>query len=547
MQRTLFLVVSVAVVHVAVSGCQTRQARERTSLFNFRPVSSPNPSHKSGVVRRNDGDGPDDYSYTVPHRKLMWVTEGVTHSSNSVNYSGRYGSGHEEFNTSYEHEYPSRYFITKRNDPVHHDGGELVGLDIQSAEQVISPDGDIVDVRVRISAPSRKSAQRDGNNITFVIDASESMREPEKLELLRASSHYLIDQIFPGDRASLVIVTDRVRVALRTTEKADKAELHAMVDALQPRGSGQLATALDEGYSHMESIVLEDGEAGHVVLVTDGEAGRGGAGAWRFVSMALRRHAQKGVQLSVIGVGRQMDAPFLSELAREGDGRFAYVQNAREVGEVLGRELETMLHVYARNVRLRVVTNEGAQVLSAHGLEFPNPKEGVDELALADLVPGEQRSLLLRIQFPPSDRPARLFPTDFRLRYERVAPLRRNTLERTVSVRSGSKTKTKPANEKVDVYSKLVIGMETIRLALDSGNEASVKVVHEMLEKDFPKLREAALKSADRDLVHHAQLFEYFAGRLKELVFKGKLQGASEERNALRKELLYRRYSVRTT
>ena len=530
---------------MSVPGCGSTPHRTRHSLFNFEAVESPNPATPSGHVRRKQ-DGPDAYSYTVPARRTLWVTEGVRYNDFGVDYSDPYhGSGYRDVRSGYEREYPSRYYLEKSNDPVFHDGGEVLGVDVQSSERVISPDGETVDVRVRITAPSSKSAQRGENSFAIVLDASESMREPEKLELLKSAGHYLVDQVFPGDRVGLVVLVEESRVLLHTTDHLSPSTLHRLIDALRPSGRGMLASGLDEAYAQMEAIVEEPGAAGHVVLVTDGQSARGGAGSWRFVSMALRRQARKGVRLSVVGVGNQMDADFLSELARAGDGRFVYLSRSDEIGSILGRELETMMHVYARNVRLRIANPDGGQVLGIHGIEFPTPRDGVDEIALSDFVPGEQRSLLLRIQYPPSAKPAQLFTTDFRLFYERVAPLRRNSIDRGIVLRVGSRTTVGPANSAVDTYSRLVLGMETIRMALDSGSDVSAKIVKDMFEKEFPKLRELAIKSADRDLAHHAELFGYFARRLHELVDRGKLHGMSAARDALRRELYYRRYPSR--
>jgi len=533
---------------VSVAGCRSPAPQEKQALFNFRPVSSPSPAYRSGVVVREDGEGPDRDSYTVPKRNLLWVTEGIHYNDTAIDYGNAYaGQGYEHVQQGYEHVYPSRYWLEKSNDPVFHDGGELLGFDVQSAEHIVSPDGETLDVRVRVSAPTSASSQRDGNNFAILLDLSESMREPEKIELLRAAGHYLVDQIFPGDRVSLVVVGDETVVPLRTTDRADKVSLHRLIDSLEARGSGGLAAGLDEAYSHMEALVAEDGQAGHVVVVTDGESGRGGAGAWRFISMAVRRQSQNGVRLSVVGVGNQMDSTFLSELARAGDGRFAYVGQRGEIESVLGHELETMLRVYARNVRLKISNPDGAQVLSVHGLEFPTPREGVDELALADFVAGEQRSYLLRLQYPPSADRARIYSTGLRLFFERVAPVRRNAIDRGIAVRAGMKTGEGAANPNVETYSELVRGLETVRLALESSSEASAAIVKQFYDERFAALRQSALASADRDLVHHANLFEYFANRLQAIVATGKLQGASAEREALRKELYYRRYSVRNS
>ena len=79
-----------------------------------------------------------------------------------------------------------------------------------------------------------------------------------------------------------------------------------------------------------------------------------------------------------------------------GDGRFAYVQDSSEVAGVLGRELETMLHVYARNVRLRIQNVDGAPkaedemcgLVQNYGIPDGNPffeADGCDEISTQEL------------------------------------------------------------------------------------------------------------------------------------------------------------------
>ncbi len=544
---------AVSLVAVSIAACLLLAACEqsaprRRSLMNFQPVRSPEPGLVGGEVPRDMSEkGADAWSYKVPKRDLYWVTHGVEMEGNAVEYQDPwYGPGSARNYREYQEYYPSTAFRVPSNEPVvDQGGGQMLGVDVRIGRTIVSPEGDTVSVRVRVTAPTVKAARGDGTNFAIVLDYSESMRSPEKLALLRASAHYMIDQVLAGDRVSLVVLGDEVAVPLSLSQSFDRHALHALVDRLDPRGDGQLASALDAAYGDMEAVVQDTGEAAHIVLLTDGQSARGATGAWRLVNMAVGRHARKGVRLNIVGIGHQLDTSFLTELARAGEGQFAYVQSREEVAEVLDRELETMLHVFARNVLLKVRNLKGGLVHGIQGLEFATPQEGVDQVSLGDFVDGEQRSLLITLQFPPSN-DGNFFETDLRLSFQHASTARRNVIERSFRVRSAELRQKQAEDEFVAAYRQLILGLEQIRLAVDSRSNAAASVVTEMLENEFPALQKTALKAADRDLVHHAQLFERFAVKLRSLATQGKLTGESIEREEFARELIYRRYASRT-
>jgi hypothetical protein len=197
-----------------------------------------------------------------------------------------------------------------------------------------------------------------------------------------------------------------------------------------------------------------------------------------------------------------------------------------------------MFRVYARNVRVRLKTPSGVGVLGVHGADLREPLGGVQELLLGEFAVGEERSLLFRLRLPPADVGQR-FDLQFFLHFERSAPERRTRFERKISLTVADQEA--GASKYVDAYARLVLGMDQVRRALEGQQDMAASAVVELLEKDFPALKATAVGSGDGELIRQAQLFEHFAGRLRDLYRAGRLQGASVERDELRKDFYYRR------
>lgn len=476
----------------------------------------------------------DSYSYRVPERRVLYYTNPF-YSEHSNTYHGPWGPVHEEGSYYEEFLEESPYFAV----PVHEqnlpDGDATFRFDVQASGRGVTENGDVTSVRVRIAAPDSAAGKDEGLNLAIVLDLSRSLEDPEKRSLSRAAAHHLIDQLMPGDRFSLVVFGADTRVLLSADAAVDRALLHRSIEESGVAGEGNMGAGLLEAFKQVETGLEISGYSGHVILISDGLAGRGGTDVWRFAEMARRMHAQKGIRTSAVALGRMADPAFLSAVAREGEGRFAYIQNVADVREVLGDQLRSMFKTYARNVRLRLKTPPGVEVQGVYGADLRGPLAGVRELPLGEFASGEERSLLFRLAAPPLVNGKRV-EVQFFLHFERVAPERRTRVEHKMLLPAGRGT---PASKIVDTYARLVIGQDQIRRALESREEVTATTVIEMYEKEFPALKAAALSSGDRDLVRQARRFEHFAHRLQGLQKEGRLQGVSVERDNLVKDFYY--------
>jgi hypothetical protein len=507
-------------------------------LLQFRSVERKEPALVAGAVPV-DGEGVDSLTYKVPLRNLLVLTDGATVQEHGTDFSNSYlGDGFEQGYNLVERQVPSRYFVVPSKEPIIHQGNRPLVLAVDASHSVVASAGGVVDYRVRIGAPASASSPAAPLRLAIVLDFSDSARDDEVLALLRAAAHHFVDQILPGDSVAIVVSAVDVRLLLAAGTQLDRSDIHRDIDALVPGGSGSLPAAILAAYSQLDANT-NPGESGHVLVVSDGRAGLGGTGAWRLVDLAKQRFAESRLRLSSVGLGTDMNGSFLFDLARAGEGRFAYLRNPGEVAHVLGRQLEGLFRVYARHVALDLTQGGGGQVLSVHAAEFSQPLRGTDQVTLSDIAAGEERSLLVRVAYPPA--PAgESFETRFLLQYEQLAPVRRTTIPRTVTLRSGA-APAAPDNQAAADYARLVLGIEEVRRALDAGDEAAARGVIEFLEGEFGALKARALSSGDAGLAREAQSFERFATGLKSVYVRGRLTGSSIEREDLRRELEFRR------
>ncbi|MEO5931106.1 MAG: von Willebrand factor type A domain-containing protein, partial [Candidatus Kapaibacterium sp.] len=79
--------------------------------------------------------------------------------------------------------------------------------------------------------------QLPASNLTFLIDVSGSMEEPNKLPLLKSAFHLLVDQLRPQDRVAIVVYAGAAGVALEPTSGSEKGKILNAIDDLQSGGS----------------------------------------------------------------------------------------------------------------------------------------------------------------------------------------------------------------------------------------------------------------------------------------------------------------------
>ena len=268
----------------------------------------------------------DTGSYSVARR---WIEEGTLPPRESVRP--------EEYVNAFDYDYDT----PRSGLELTIDGGPSPFADDRHLVR-IGVQGEIVDDRDRGPAA-----------LTFVIDTSGSMDRDDRLGLVKDSLTILVDELHADDTVAIVTYDDRSGVVLEPTEAGDRDEILDAIDRLRPGGSTNLEAGLREGYALASDAFRRDG-INRVVLASDGVANVGVTDPDQLARM-IREDADRGINLVTVGFGMgNFDDVTMEQLADQGDGFYAYVDNEDEAERLFEHELTSTLLTIAEDAKIQV-------------------------------------------------------------------------------------------------------------------------------------------------------------------------------------------------
>lgn len=214
-----------------------------------------------------------------------------------------------------------------------------------------SPDTWMLRVALRGREVSR--TERKPVALTFVVDVSGSMREQNRLELVKHALRLLVSQLDARDSIAIVAFTNDARLVLPATSARDRGLIESAIHPLQPEGGTNVQAGLRMGY---EAAVakLAQGANNRVVLLSDGVGNIGETDA-AALSAEVERQRDGGIYLNTVGVGmNNHNDAFLEQLADKGDGICNYVDDEREARRALVENFTAAFEPIARDAKIQV-------------------------------------------------------------------------------------------------------------------------------------------------------------------------------------------------
>lgn len=220
----------------------------------------------------------------------------------------------------------------------------------------LGPDHRVLRVGVQgqdVAAGDRKPAV-----LTLLVDTSGSMADAGKLDVAVAGLRRLVRSLGRDDTVEIVRFSSDASVVAERTRLGDGGEnrLDRAIDALVPQDSTNLDDGMALAYERARGA-YRSGAINRVVLVTDGLANTGATQA-DDILRRVREDAGKGIQLAAVGVGfGDYDDALLERLARDGDGFYAYVDQAAEAERIFAERLTGTLQTVALDGKAEVRFN----------------------------------------------------------------------------------------------------------------------------------------------------------------------------------------------
>ena len=211
-------------------------------------------------------------------------------------------------------------------------------------------------VAIGIKGYEEQRTESPDSNLVFLIDTSGSMNEPKKLPLLKQSLSMLVDQLKPTDKVSIVAYAGSAGTVLAPTSASDKQAILTAIQNMQPGGSTAGAEGINLAYQLAESNFNKNA-VNRVILATDGDFNVGITNPEELKSF-IEHKRESGVYLSVLGFGTgNYNDELMQDLAQNGNGVAAYIDNLNEARKVLVQEAGAMLFPIAKDVKIQVEFN----------------------------------------------------------------------------------------------------------------------------------------------------------------------------------------------
>jgi len=193
--------------------------------------------------------------------------------------------------------------------------------------------------------------------LTFVIDVSGSMGIENRLGHVKKALRLLVDQLRPTDKIGIVVYGTNARVILPHTSNVNRQHILEKIDSLCPEGVTNLEEGFQIGYELAQKNSLQEC-INRVILCSDGVANSGQTASESLLK-EISDYVDEGIYLTTVGFGMgNYNDQLMEELAKKGNGNYAYVDTLKEAKRIFVENLTGTLQVIAKDAKIQVKFNE---------------------------------------------------------------------------------------------------------------------------------------------------------------------------------------------
>jgi Ca-activated chloride channel family protein len=208
-------------------------------------------------------------------------------------------------------------------------------------------------MRVGIQGYQVDEEDRKDAALTFVIDVSGSMDMDNRLGLVKRSLKMLVKQLHENDTVSIVIYGSEASVVLNPTPGSETEKILTAIDWLHIDGATNAEAGIRLGYGVAMEAFKRDG-INRVILCSDGVANVGETGPEAILE-EIDRYVEKGITLTTVGFGMDnYNDTLMEQLADQGNGFYAYVDNRDEARKLFIDEITGTLQTIALDAKVQV-------------------------------------------------------------------------------------------------------------------------------------------------------------------------------------------------
>lgn len=211
-------------------------------------------------------------------------------------------------------------------------------------------------IHVGLQGKEMDYATRKASNLVFLIDASGSMSQPNKMPLLKESFAMLLDQLSAQDKVSIVAYAGAAGMVLEPTSADQKSTILSALNAVEAGGSTAGGQGIHLAYKLAKANLIEDGN-NRVILATDGDFNVGVTNNDELVSI-IEEKRKDDIFLTIcgFGMGNYKDNR-MEQISNAGNGNYFYVDSPDEAEKVFVKEMLANMFTLAKDVKIQVEFN----------------------------------------------------------------------------------------------------------------------------------------------------------------------------------------------
>lgn len=211
-------------------------------------------------------------------------------------------------------------------------------------------------VHIGIKGKSIPKSERVPNNLVFLIDASGSMQNANKLPLLKRSFRMMINALDDQDRIAIVAYAGAAGLVLPSTPVTEKEQIFQALENINAGGSTAGGEGIELAYAIALENLLENGN-NRVILATDGDFNIGTSSTGDLVRLIEEKRKQQ-IYLTIcgFGMGNYKDSK-MEQLSNAGNGNYFYIDHLLEAKKVFVNELVANMFTIAKDVKIQIEFN----------------------------------------------------------------------------------------------------------------------------------------------------------------------------------------------
>jgi len=232
--------------------------------------------------------------------------------------------------------------------------GEPLVFHWERARSPFTYDRDIIRFSVLTAGLGRQRGR--AINLVCLLDNSGSMEREDRASIVRQSLDVLARKLTPNDRVSLITFSRTPKLRIDGLRGGNREAFLKASTGWIPQGGTDIGSGLNLAYATAKKHFVSGGN-NRVILLTDGAANMGNVDPYQ-LRRTVESHRKQGIALDCFGIGWEgYNDNLLEVLARNGDGRYGFLNQPAEAVAEFEQKLLGAFQVAASDVKVQVEWN----------------------------------------------------------------------------------------------------------------------------------------------------------------------------------------------